>query len=149
MKNPLRSSQDYESFLYSLADQFPSIQNSTLALVRRGASLARVSSELLFAHGFRVVVRERVLFDRWPGIIDCCGYEVWHGAEKRRWYDCQPHPDDPGLQSTHPHHKHVPPDIKHNRIPAPGMSFAQPNLPVLIQEIEALLNQTSSGPTSY
>jgi hypothetical protein len=40
------------------------------------------------------------------------------------------------LQSTHPHHKHEHPDIKHNRIVAPGLSFAQPNLPFLIAEIE-------------
>ncbi len=35
-----------------------------------------------------------------------------------------------------PHHKHIPPDIKHHRIPAPGLSFQQPNLPFLIEEIE-------------
>jgi hypothetical protein len=40
---------------------------------------------------------------------------------------------------THPHHKHVPPDIKHHRVPALQMSFAQPNLPGLIAEIEALV----------
>jgi hypothetical protein len=40
--------------------------------------------------------------------------------------------------STHPHHKHIPPNIKHNRIPAPGLSFDQPNLPLLIAEIEQL-----------
>ena len=39
--------------------------------------------------------------------------------------------------STHPHHKHVPPNIKRNRIPAPEISFGQPNLPFLIEEIEA------------
>lgn len=45
------------------------------------------------------------------------------------------------LASTHPHHKHIPPDIKHNRIPAPGLSFTRPNLPFLIEEIERdLLN---------
>ena len=38
-------------------------------------------------------------------------------------------------------YKHVPPDIKHNRIPAPGMSFIRPNLPALIQEIEALVER--------
>jgi len=41
--------------------------------------------------------------------------------------------------STDSHHKHIPPNIKHNRIPAPEMSFNRPNLPVLIQEIETLL----------
>jgi len=29
----------------------------------------------------------------------------------------------------HPHHKHISPDLKHHRIPAPNLSFAQPNLP--------------------
>jgi len=37
--------------------------------------------------------------------------------------------------STHPHHKHTPPDIKHHRIPAPGLRFDGPNLPLLIEEI--------------
>ena len=37
--------------------------------------------------------------------------------------------------------KHIPHDIKHNRLPAPGLSFTQPNLPGLIQEIEALIEQ--------
>jgi hypothetical protein len=42
----------------------------------------------------------------------------------------------PILASTHPHHKHIPPDLKRNRIPAPDMSFEEPNLPTLIEEIE-------------
>jgi hypothetical protein len=37
---------------------------------------------------------------------------------------------------THPHHKHIPPNIKHHRIPAPDVSFTRPNLPFLIEEIE-------------
>lgn len=40
-----------------------------------------------------------------------------------------------------PHHKHIPPDIKHNRIPAPGLSFSQPNLPFIIAEIEAQISK--------
>jgi hypothetical protein len=48
-------------------------------------------------------------------------------------------PNEPSLASTHPHHKHVPPNIKRNRIPAPGLSFVQPNLPFLIEEIETNL----------
>jgi len=43
------------------------------------------------------------------------------------------------LAPTHPHHKHIPPDIKHHRVLAPAMSFTQPNLPMLIEEIEQLL----------
>ena len=65
-------------------------------------------------------------------------YEVWLGGDKLYWYDSQPHPNDPTLAGTHPHHKHLPPDIKHHRVPAPGLNFSQPNLPFLIAEILAL-----------
>ncbi len=78
-------------------------------------------------------------FHRLPVTIDGYGYEVWQGADKLYWYDSQPHPNDPSLASTHPHHKHIPPDIKHHRIPAPGLSFTQPNLTFLIHEIENTL----------
>lgn len=139
MMNPLRTIEDYELFLYTLTEQFPSIRHSTITLVRKGAKLARVGGELRFDQNIRLVVRERVLYNRLPVVIDWYGYEVWQGAEKLYWYDSQPHPNDPILQSTNPHHKHIHPDIKHNRIPAPEMSFAKPNLPVLIREIEAMI----------
>lgn len=137
--DPFRSIGDYELFLYSLSSLFGSIESSTLVLVRRGASLARVAGGLHFAGGVRLVVRERLVFDRLPGRIDGYGYEAWRGDQKLYWYDSQPHPHDPTLQSTHPHHKHVPPDIKHHRVPAPLMSFERPNLPELIREIEELV----------
>jgi hypothetical protein len=63
----------------------------------------------------------------WSLGIDSYGYEAWHGDKKLYWYDSQPHPGEPSLQSSHPHHKHTLPDIKHHRIPAPEMSFVQPN----------------------
>jgi len=118
MSNPLRTPQDYELFLYTLTEQFPSITQSTIFFIRIGATLARVTGELHFDHDLRIVVRERIVYDRLPAVIDWYGYEVWRGGEKLYWYDSQPHPDDTALQSTHPHHKHIPPDIKHNRIPA-------------------------------
>jgi hypothetical protein len=49
-----------------------------------------------------------------------------------------PHPNDPTLASTLPHHKHIPPDIKHHRIPATEMSYNRPNLPAIINEIEEI-----------
>ncbi len=49
------------------------------------------------------------------------------------------HPNDPTLASTHPHHKHIPPDIKYHRLPAPGLTFTAPNLPFLTGEIEEQL----------
>jgi hypothetical protein len=144
MSNPLRTSEDYELFLYTLTEQFPAVRRSTVALIRRGATLARVAGELYFDHNVRLVVRERLVYHRLPVVIDWYGYEVWRGNEKLYWYDSQPHPNDPTLQSTHPHHKHIPPDIKHHRIPAPEMSFTQPNLPALIQEIETLIEEIKS-----
>ena len=138
MSSPLRTPEDYELFLYTLAEQFPSIVSSTLVFIRRGAALARVEGEIRFDGGLKLVVRERILLNRLPLAIDSYGYEVWRGSEKLYWYDSQPHPDDPTLRSTHPHHKHIPPDIKHHRIPAPGLSFNRANLPLLIQEIAVL-----------
>ena len=123
MSNSLRAPEDYELFLYTLTEQFPVVRRSTVTFVRRGASLARVAGELIFDWGIRLVVRERILYHRLPATIDWYGYEIWRGEEKLYWYDSQPHPDEPALQSTYPHHKHIPPNIKQNRIPAPDMSF--------------------------
>lgn len=81
-------------------------------------------------------------FDEGPIVIEDYAYELWDKSDKIMWYDSQPHPGDPSLASTYPHHKHLPPDIKHNRAPAPGISFNQPNLPILINEIEELLKKT-------
>lgn len=148
MTNPLRISEDYELFLYTLTEQFPSVCRSTVTLVRRGTSLARVAGEFHFDHGLRLVVRERIVYDRLPALLDSYGYEVWRGAEQLYWYDSQPHPNEPHLQSTHPHHKHIPPDIKHHRIPAPTMHFSQPNLPALIREIEDLIKDIENSSTS-
>jgi hypothetical protein len=139
MNNPLRSADDYELFIYTLAERYSSIRSSTLIFERRGSTLARVAGEIILEQGFRIVVRERIIFDRLPAHIEWYGYEIWHGEQKLYWYDSQPHPDDATLQSTHPHHKHVPPDIKHNRIPAPAMSFTRPNLPAVIREVEQTL----------
>jgi hypothetical protein len=145
MSNPLRTLEDYELFLYTLTDRFPSIRRSTVTCVRRGASLARIAGELFFDRKVRVVIRERILYHRLPVVIDWYGYEVWQGDRKLCWYDSQPHPNDATLQSTYPHHKHIPPDVKHNRVPAPAMSFSQPNLPALVKEVEAIVEQTEEG----
>ncbi|MBC8503630.1 MAG: hypothetical protein H8D34_02160 [Chloroflexi bacterium] len=138
MSDPFRTPEDYELYLYTLTENFPSIKRSTITFIRLGSSLARVAGEIYFENDIRIVVRERVLYHRLPIIVDWYGYEVYRGYEKLYWYDSQPHPGDEALQSTHPHHKHIPPDIKHNRVPAENMSFSEPNLPKLIGEIESL-----------
>lgn len=135
MTSPLRTPEDYELFLYTLGEQFPSVRHSTVTFVRQGSTLARVAGKLSFDCGVCLVVRERVVFDRLPVLIESYGYEIWHDDDKLCWYDSQPHPDDPDLHTSDPHHKHIPPEIKTHRIPAPDMSFTMPNLSMLIQEV--------------
>jgi hypothetical protein len=139
MTNVLRTDTDYELFIYSLVEQFPSVQHSTLTFVRRGSSLARIAGEIFLEGDYRIVIRERILYHRLPMVIDWYGYEVYKNNEKLYWYDPQPHPNEPSLQITHPHHKHVPPNMRRNRIPAPNMSFMEANLPKLIDEVTKLL----------
>jgi hypothetical protein len=138
MNDIFRTPEDYELFLYSIVERFSGVSRSTLVFIRVGASMARVSGALFLENGIRITIRERLVFDRLPLLIDGYGYEIWRGEEKLFWYDSQPHPNEPSLQNTHPHHKHVPPDIKHNRIPAPNMAFDQPNIPWLVEEAEKL-----------
>jgi len=144
MTDPFRTPEDYELFLYTLTEEFPSVRSSTVVFIRRGSTLARVTGNLHFEQDIRLVIRERLLYHRLPLVLDWYGYEVWRRDVKLYWYDPQPHPNDPNLAATHPHHKHVPPDIKRNRIPAPTMSFIQPNLPALIHEIEKLIEDLGS-----
>jgi hypothetical protein len=98
-----------------------------------------LQGEIGFAQGYRISLKERLSYDKGPISIEDYGYELWCNNEKLAWYDSQPHPNDPELASSHPHHKHIPPDIKHHRIPAPNMSFTQPNLAALIREVEMLI----------
>jgi len=136
--NPFQSLPEYERFIYTLQQRYPSLRCSTLTVIRRGKAVARLIGELEIG-AYRIVVREKLSFVDGPGQITSYGYEVWRNDEKLSWYDSQPHPDDPTLAATHPHHKHIPPDIKHHRIPAPELSFTEPNLPFLIREIEQLI----------
>jgi hypothetical protein len=147
--NPFQSLRDYEDFIYTLRQRFSVIQRTTLVVARRGKRMATVQGEIAFAQGYRITVRERLSFDQGPVVIEDYGYEIWHYADKIAWYDAQPHPDDLTLVSTHPHHKHVTPNIKHHRVPASGISFVRPNLPALIREVEeiGLLDYTGKDAT--
>jgi hypothetical protein len=127
-----------------LQQEFPSILSSTLVVARRGKFVAEVTGEVHLDQGVRLVVYERLYLLREPIAIEDYGYEVWRGSEKEYWYDSQPHPGDLTLAPTHPHHKHIPPEIKHHRVPAPGMSFTKPNIPLLLREILAQLAHEST-----
>jgi len=128
---------EYEEFIYSLQEHFQSIITSTLVVKRRSINSAQIKGTLFFENDIILRILETIDFIT-QEIVDY-SYEVHQGSEKLYWYDCWPHPDDPTLASTHPHHKHIPPDIKHNRIPTEIISFDRPNLPALITEIESLL----------
>jgi hypothetical protein len=130
--SPLGSLRDYSSFLAELfAD--PSVERSTVSVWSDSRYTGIVEGEVFFSHGIRLRLREELDFE--AGLITSYGYEVYRGDTRLYWYDDFPHPNDPALAATFPHHKHVPPDIKRNRIPAPGLSFRQPNLPLVLREI--------------
>lgn len=123
----------YENFIYNLPNQYPRIQYSTLVLKRLGPHVGEIFGTIFFEKGIKLNVKELLDFRRKR--IKAYSYEVYLERTKQYWYDDQPHPNDPSLQSTSPHHKHIHPDIKHHRIPAPNIHFDQNNLPSLIQEI--------------
>lgn len=136
---------EYEAHVYSLADSYPAILRAALIVIPRGRGVAEVSGDIEFEGGVRLGVREYLRFDLQPPRLLQYSYEVWRGSEKLYWYDSQPHPGDSALATTHPHHKHVPPDIKHNRLPAPDLSFTEPNLPFLVEEITRDLLASQAG----
>jgi hypothetical protein len=165
MPEPLSSPEAYQTFIYTLGELYPSIRQSTLVYIPSGDLFGRVEGILGFEQNIVLCVQEYLNFEL--GVIEGYGYEVSHPwtppdspdfpaaseycrasypqKDKRYWYDSFPHPQDPALAATEPHHKHVPPDIKHHRIPAPELTFTRPNLPFLIQEIEHLLKSQMPG----
>lgn len=131
--SPLASLNDYSVFVAELLSK-SNIASSTVSVWSDSPYTGIAEGEVLFVNGLRLRMREEMDFD--AGLIISYGYEVYRGEERLYWYDDFPHPNDPTLASTIPHHKHIPPDIKHHRVPAPNMSFTKPNLPALIEEIE-------------
>jgi len=129
-----------------------------LIYIPSGELFGRAEGMLFFDQDVILCVQEYLNFEL--GVIEGYGYEVsrahaagdipdfpsaaeycqagYRGKDKLYWYDSFPHPSDSSLAVTDPHHKHVRPDIKHHRVPAPELSFTRPNLPVLISEIEHL-----------
>lgn len=136
--NPLASIAIYSQFLAELSNR-PSVVRSTITVWPASPYTGVAEGELFFVDGFRLRMREELDFD--AELITSYGYEVYKEMEKMYWYDDFPHPNDPKLASTYPHHKHVPPNIKRNRIPAPRISFTTPNLPQIIRELEELMDK--------
>ena len=131
---PITDFHTYGKLIYSLQERYPSVRRSTLVLATIGSTLAKLEGQVIFEGDVVLDVWELVDFA--AGQIRNYSYEIYQAGEKIAWYDPFEHPHIAELAGTYPHHKHIPPDLKHNRIPAPGISFKQPNLPTLIEEIE-------------
>ena len=129
-ETPLKSLSEY-----SHSD----VERSTVVVWSNSPYIGTAEGEVWFKGNVRLRMREELDFD--SELITSYGYEIYRGGEKLYWYDDFPHPQDPSLASTFPHHQHIPPEIKRNRVPAPNINFTRPNLPVLIQKIEALIAQ--------
>ncbi|AFZ60259.1 hypothetical protein H6G54_08205 [Anabaena cylindrica FACHB-243] len=135
-ESPLKSLAEYSQFVSQILNR-SDVERSTLVLWSNSPYTGTAEGEVFFKGNIKLRMREELDFD--AELITSYGYEVYRNNEKLYWYDDFPHPKDASLASTFPHHKHVPPEMKRNRIPAPNISFIHPNLPFLIQEIEALI----------
>lgn len=142
MQNPLGSLASYSQFLAKLWNR-PNVTHSTITVWSASPFTGVAEGELFFVGGFRLRMREEIDFE--DQLITSYGYEIYRTDEKLYWYDDFPHPNDPTLASTYPHHKHVPPNIKRNRVPAPGLSFESPNMPQIIIELEQLVSRHQTG----
>ncbi len=133
---PFPTRSEYESFIYNLGNQYSEIQESTLRLFTVSTQSAIVEGEIRFSNGLTLRVLE--IINLRARVIQKYSYTIFYNGEKLRWYDPQPHPEIEALQSTFPHHRHDPPNIKQNRLPAPGISFSATNLETLIRDCVAL-----------
>jgi len=124
----------YATYICTLESKFPSIKKSKANCYTTRYNTGIANGVLYFEKNIRLQFAEHLNFNL--GTITWYSYEVWSGNNPLYYYDPQEHPSESTLASTHPHHKHIQPNIKHNRIPAPGIRFDLPNLEFLIREIE-------------
>lgn len=129
--------EEYCTQIASLSESHPSINASTLTAYTVGPYVAEVEGQLTFDDDYVLHVWE--LLDLDGRTIRSYSYELDQAGERVWWYDPTAHPADPTLADSYPHHKHVSPDIKHHRVPAPELSFTEPNLPFLIRQVELML----------
>ena len=128
MPDPLSSSEAYQAFIYTLRQYYSSIRRSTLVYIPSGALFGRVEGILSFDQDIVLCVQEHLNFEL--GVIEGYGYEASRAhispdrpdfpaaaeycrasylhKDKLYWYDSFPHPNDPSLAATDPHHKHIP-----------------------------------------
>ena len=132
MSSPLDDIASYGALVYGLAQRHSFVVNSTLALIPIGATLAELEGRIECGGGLHLEVWE--LIDFATKRIRSYSYEVYRDGEKICWYDSWEHPEIPALAVTFPHHKHIQPNLRHNRVPAHGISFTSPNLDVVVAD---------------
>ena len=86
MSNPLRTAEDYEIFLYTLQERYEQSATPVSSSYEREQRWHAWRC-ILFDQEIRLVVRERILLDKQPTLIDEYGYETWRGNVKLYWYD--------------------------------------------------------------
>jgi hypothetical protein len=133
MSAPLDDIATYSAFVYALAERHPFVMSSTLALAPIGATLAKLEGHVQCQGEICLEVWE--LIDFAARRIRSYSYEVYRDNEKICWYDSWAHPEIPALAPTFPHHKHIPPNLRDHRVPAPGISFESPNLDVVLNDV--------------
>ncbi len=132
----LTSLAEYERFVYGLQDELQEVAIATLRLYSTSPLTAMLEGEITLKSG--LIIRVLEVLDFKAQHIRNYSYAVYRDGVKIRWYDAQPHPENPDLAATFPHHFHEEPDIKHNRRPAPEISFDTPNLLVVIADCLSL-----------
>jgi hypothetical protein len=133
MSGALDDIAGYSGWVYGLAARHPFVTSAKLVLAPIGATLAKLEGCVECQGGIRLEVWELIDFS--ARRIRTYSYEVYRGDEKICWYDSWEHPENPALASTFPHHKHVPPNLRDHRVPAPGISFESPNLDVILNDV--------------
>jgi len=134
LSTALQSYAEYARLIYDLLADRPTVEGHTLAVYTVSQTIGVARGQIVLRSGHVLHVFEQIDFVAHR--ILKYFYELTYQGESLWWYDPMPHPGVAELQSTHPHHKHIPPDIKHHRIPASELSFTEPNLPFLVAEIE-------------
>lgn len=137
-RNPLKSLADYSRFVAETLDH-PSVLRSTVRVWSDSPWTGIAEGEVFCNQGVRLRMREELDFA--SGLITAYGYEFYRHNERLFWYDDFPHPNDLRLASSFPHHKHIPPDMRHNRIPAPEIRFDAPNLSLLLKSLRELADE--------
>ena len=133
MSAPLDGIESYSTFVYALSERHLFVTHSTLTLAPIGATLAKLEGRIECQGGIHLEVWELVDFATHR--IRTYSYEVYRAGEKVCWYDSWEHPEIPALAATFPHHKHIPPNLRDNRVSAPGISFESPNLDVVLADV--------------